>query len=907
MRKATGREAAAGSIHAQVLMSKLGAPVTRPNDLPREALVQAMLTGGSRLLLLLAAAGFGKTTLLQQFRSAALAVGRSVIWLRVDAADNDLDRFVSHLRAGFESARTQRRASAATTGVPALLQRIAAHPTPFAILLDDFEAIHPDGPVTSYVQQLIEVLPRHGMLVIASRHVPGFGLGRLRARGQLREIGPDALRFSEEEITRFLLDHQRLPLSDSDIRTLHQRTEGWATAIYLASLSLRGQSERSDVVASFSGSNLELAQYLAEDVLARQSAERRDFLLCTSVLDRFCAPLCEAVTGRTDSATMIAELEQFNLFLIRDDSRGHWYRYHGLFAEFLRDRLERDHPGRSRDIHRRAARWYCSVDQLIPAIEHLLQSGSEMEALQAIAQSLPFLKEAGRARLLVRWLDRISPGAIGRMPRLGLAYAWALALCRRHRDALRVIDEARSDDIAEREELALEIRSVRCLVLAMTDRIEECHALACLHIERIPPDQTFQYGVVANALIFSLIAMCRYDDARRMLSRTVQHEAGLRAGCRLPIRDSFESTIDLIQGRLGNALARLRTAVAMLNSSPHVVSGIDRASTCTPLAIALYECDALDEVRQLLMNAMPSTRGSGSTDALITSHVLFARIAFLRGEEEAAHRTLDTLEQIGRSEASSRTVCSAWLERARRATLTGNFAAAEQALQQTDLHREWVQPGISMYANDVDLPFVGRVRLDLALGRVAHLPAALGAEMERASADQRRRYEIKLRMLLAMALFRLQRESEAFDSLTLALRMASHEGFVRSFLDEGGQPVQLLQRWADRHGSEAVALGVHPRFVENLLSRSRNLEGSLPEAAATDADCEESGTSEPLSQRELQVLRLLSVGFRNRIIAAKLFISEFTVKSHLRSISAKLGARGRLEVIALARRRGLID
>lgn len=872
---------------ARVLPAKLVPPVASPSELPRTQLLQAMLAPGPvRLVLVRAAAGFGKTTLLQQYRAAAQAGGRQVLWLNLDAADNDLRRFVAHLEAGFDALAGEAEPASE------LLERLAAHGQPFAIVLDEFESIQ-DESVLNYVQQLVEGMPPHGLLLVASRTTPALGLGRIRARGQLLEIGPTALRFSLEEARDYLRERQQLPLRDAEIATLHRCTEGWAAAIYLASLSLHTRSDHAAFVSSFSGSNVELAQYLAEDILARQDEATRDFLLATSVLDTFCASLCDAVTGRADAQQMIEALERANLFVFRLDPEGHWFRYHSLFASFLRGQLERRSPGRAPALHRAAAAWYAQAGRHVPAVDHLLHAGAEQEALDQIALCARELQSAGRVRLLLRWFDGVSPAALAQRPELELAYAWALMVHRRRDEALRIIARVQQAAAGPAQEaLANEAETIRCVLLTLTDRVEEGYEAGKAHLDGIPLDQPFQHAAVANALAFCLISMYRYDDARRVLSRAMRRDALQRSPAMLALTEALEGIIELLQGRLGNAVARLRTAAARGWEPAEGDAAGGRSSIAVPLALALYECDERDEAQQVLADVLPYVKSGAPNDSLIVSHMLLARMAQQRGDRELALRTLAELEEIGRQHGATRIVSSAWLERARFATLEGRFDAADQAMRSVELHADWVRPGVSMHANDVDSPMTARARLRIARGDCAGLLEPLRDGIAFAGSVQRYRCVLKLKVLLALALDRLGREEEAFAALTDALRNASHEGFVRVFLDEGELLEQLLRRW---HAARREATGIAPDFVATLLAKV-----TRPEARQDEGD-------DALSGRELQVLRLMAEGLRNKAIADKLFLSEFTVKAHLRNINSKLGAHARTEAVAIARKRGLVD
>ncbi|MCY1406675.1 HTH-type transcriptional regulator MalT [compost metagenome] len=325
-------------------------------------------------------------------------------------------------------------------------------------------------------------------------------------------------------------------------------------------------------------------------------------------------------------------------------------------------------------------------------------------------------------------------------------------------------------------------------------------------------------------------------------------------------------------------------------------AGSPSLQTC--LGLALYEADELTEAEERLAHILPHAKEMSSPDALITCHVLLARMAHLRGDRDAWMRHLGQLEQLGHQAASPRILCSAWLERARVATLENRFETASHALRSAEQVADWENPDVLFYSNDVDTPFMARQRLRIAQGDfqgVAQLRSAIDDARQR----QRLRRTLKLRLLLAMALDGAGQHAEALEELTQALRFASHVGFLRTFLDEGARLAALLERWSvTLHGKED-ALGIEPGFLATLKQHM----------APRPVSCEDVEADSPavITPRELQVLRLLELGYRNREIAEKMFLSELTVKSHLRKINNKLGARGRTEAVAIARSKGLLD
>ncbi|MNZ24310.1 LuxR C-terminal-related transcriptional regulator [Pseudomonas jinjuensis] len=870
---------------------KFRPPLASPFHLQRKRILARLgEVAGAGLVLIRAAAGFGKSTLLSQLRELWAANGRPALWINLDAADNDPQRLAAHLDAGLRELDLARgvrveRATGATRPA-ALLDEIAERQQPFVILLDEFEVLN-SAEVLDFVRQLLDALPPCGLLAIATRNTPDLGLGRLRAHGRLLEINADALRFSMEETHAFVHDKHNLSLPDSEIETLQNRTEGWITALHLATLSLQGRREQSEFVAAFSGTHLELAEYLTEDVLSRQSDECRQFLLQTCILNRFCAPLCDALTGRSDSQSMIGQLLRANLFLFPLDSENRWFRYHPLFASFLRSALERQLPGQAPALHRAAASWHFAADLPLQAIEHLRLAGDEEEVARQLDAHLDQLIDIGSLRALLRCIDPIAAPVIDRYPRLVLVHAWTLLLARRYAQAMQVV---------ERNSSSRETETIRCLLLGLTDRLEAACGAAQTQFERLPPEETFQLGLVGNVLAYCLIATARYDEARQVLARMTQASVQPRALIVDAVAECQHGIIELVQGRLSEARTRMQAVAERRRQGSEDRWPAGRVPLDIFNALTLYEADRLDEARHALEDVPLAAMDGGGPDASIISRVLQARMAHLRGDRTLWLHHLACLEQLGRQTDSSRLLCAAWLERARITTLENRLDVASQALHSAELNSDWERSGVLLYGCDVDTPFIARQRLLIARGEHVQAVKALQEAIEDALRFQHHRRALKLRLLHAMALAGNGQRDEALAALTPALQLASREGFLRTFLDEGSRLAKLLADWAVSFQPGCSSLGIAPAFLADLLGRAGVAKGT----GSSDADA-------LLSNRELEVLRLSAAGNRNLAIAAKMNLSLHTVKSHLRNINHKLGAEGRTAAIAIARTRGLID
>ncbi len=880
--------------------AKYAAPNSAANQLLRPRLQQLIEGAGAvKLILIRAAAGFGKTTLLEQYGQHCRETGRKTLWITLDIADNDPQRFLRVLDEGLRPLLLQQGEAATETDADTLLGLIMTAPEPFSILLDELEAIQ-NADVLAFLQQLVEALPAGCTLALTSRATPTIGLGRLRARGQVLEIKPADLRFSIEETGQFLRDKRGLALSDTDLTSLYHRTEGWITGLYLASLSLKERHDPTTFIASFSGSNLELAEYLTEDILSRLDEDTRSFLLHTSVPAQFNASLCDALTGRSDSRSILERLERANLFLSPADNQQQWFRYHPLFASFLRHALERQHPGRERELHHLAAQWFLTAGQAIPGILHLFSANLLDEAADRIAEHLEALVGSGRTRLLLRWLDSLPTETRERHSDVSLVYTWLLATAGRLQEAMRVAARLVS---LHGQAYAYVPEAMHCLQLGNTDQADECCRIGIDLLDRLPANETNLYVVLASCVATNLVARGHYDKAHTLLSEAFRRNTRIGESF---LGDTFgmsESILDLIQGRLTHALVRLQT----LRENPHATTNGRPNSAVLSLdviySVLLHESGALAEAGKILERRLSFAKQVGAPDILIVSHVLSARLALGDGDRAAWMRHLVELEQIGQAIGSARTQCSAWLERTRVAILEGRLDTATEALHMADQHGQWDQPDMLKYANDADTPRIARQRLRIAQGRSAEAVEALGTMIVEARHRQHHRREIKLHILQAIALEGMNRYQPSLDALNLALRLASHEGFLQTFIEEGKPMADLFRRWVTNEHGKMKTHGIEPGFVDLLLRRL----GVAQPVASTASRPEAEGAREVLTEREFQILQLLAAGHRNKVIADKVFLSEFTVKSHLQKIYAKLDARGRTEALAIARGRGWIN
>ncbi|MBD9629970.1 LuxR C-terminal-related transcriptional regulator [Pseudomonas sp. PDM19] len=880
----------ADTVSPRILPSKYAAPRVASQHIERPHLVEQLRKAEQhyRLVLIRAAAGSGKTTLLQQYYQGRRERGLASLWVNLDAGDNDLQRFIRVLEQGLRDILPSARLpAAASRSAEELLALIAHSRSTFSLLLDEFEVLH-NPSVLSFLQQIIEALPEGCAVFVASRHLPGLDLTRLARLGRLLELPSNLLRFSLEETTTFVRDKRQLPLLNNLVATLYLSTEGWVTALHLACLSLQGKADPAASIAAFSGIHLELAEYLAEDIFARLDDELRLFLLQSCVLERFCAPLCDHVGRRSDSQAMIERLGRESLFIVPLDDQQQWFRYHSLFADFLRSTLERRLPGRKRELLQRAASWYLEAARPAPAIQCLLDAGDPAEAARRLGEHCDELLHTGRTRMLLRWLDRIPEALLGEHPRLRLAYAWALLFARRLHDATRLIEQlSRHGD-------ALEAQTLRCLLYSVTDEPQACCEAGYQLLQELPESAGFLRVLVVNTLSFSLISCGRPVEALDVLAQARREQVGEPADAALmqAVGDCNQGILLLVQGRLSEARQLLAPSPVATPEEENAAVGA-RLTRLSLQAMLHYEIDAGSEAERLLQQILPATKDASTPDVLIICHVLQARLAQQRGERDSCLRCLAELEQLGQQAGSARIQCSAWLERVRLALLEGRLEDAEQAQQTAETLSGWNTPAVLFYANDVDTPLITRQRLRIIRGEFVAAIEALRPLIKQAKTAQQRRRELKLQLLLALALEGLGRRQSASNAWDQALALGAEQDLMRSFIDEGPWLSEFLRR---RSG---VAQPAYSAMQKAFLARLQESLGLRPQRPGKSTD--------GLSRREIEVLQLLAGGHRNRTIAERLFLSECTVKSHLRKINAKLGAEDRAQAVAIARHRGWID
>jgi LuxR family maltose regulon positive regulatory protein len=852
----------------------------------------------TRVVLLHAPAGYGKTTTLIQLHRHFEAEGITCAWLQLDESDNDLSRFIGSLQRVLQPLEVERAATInarpgfgpADGGAAAqnLLDTAARLKAPLALFLDDLEAVTSPA-VLAVIAGIVSRLPPGVTLLMAARRLPGVGLALSRARGQLLEIDVSSLRLSTEEAAELLNERRGLRLPPVQVEALHRQTEGWVTALWLASLALEHRSDAGGFIAGLNGADRNLAAYFADVVLQSHSERVRDFLLKTCVLDELTPGACSAVSGLADSAELLAEVERANLFIAAADDHGGVYRCHSLFTGFLRVRLQTSRPGTAAQLHRAASEWFLSQGRPIPAISHALQAAVDAHALDLLEQHVDELLRQGRMRLVARWLDAVPATAMVHRPHLGLSHAWAVTFTRGAHEALAV-QQSRGGKVPA---------GLLPLLWFMSDRIEEAHGLSQQQsVSANEPVDDFGSAMWAQTLANTSFAKGQFDEARRFAD-LARGAGGDASSFHLSLADSLDGAIDLVQGRLRSALVRLRAASDAKNSTSITAEPHRRLPFPGALfAEALYEAGDLDAAESRLRSLVPPLLDIALPDQLISAFVLLARIQRGRGDIDGALTDLEQLESAGHRLRLPRAVACARLERAWIHLDRREFTEAQHQIDRSGDDAFWEgAERLCQVATDTATRSIAQARLWLRMDAADKAIPLLRNQLAQAERADRWRRGLRVRILLAEALFRAGQTRPSMRLLGESIEIAARDGWVQTFVEEGEAGRLLLAQYAE---SRPLALadevaGSSQALLRRLMKR--------PDALSVDAI----PARVDLTEKERKVLLLVAKGDSNEAIAKRLFVSKSTVRTHLRSIHAKFEVSSRTQAVAVGRQLGLID
>jgi LuxR family maltose regulon positive regulatory protein len=894
-----------------VLATKLFVPPPRPNTVTRHRLVARLRDGldsGRKLTVLSAPAGFGKTTMLSEWIAYSQRHDPElrVAWLSLDEADKDPSRFLTYVVAALQSAVSHEGSDSPAgdgaeplsveVSLTALLNEVADASHRVILVIDDFQLIEVAPTAIIF---LLDHLPPTLHLAIASRSDPQLPLARMRGRGELTELRAVDLRFTPEEAAAFLNQVMGMKLTGDDIAALETRTEGWIAGLQLAALSMRDRSDIPGFIEEFTGSHRFVIDFLGEEVLVRQPDHVRDFLFSTAFLDRLSGPLCQAVTGRSDSRELLERLDRDNLFLVPLDNRREWYRYHQLFADVLRARSLRAGPDHVRVLHRLASEWHEHNDLPEDAVRHALAAADFERAADLVERAVPDMRRRREDTTLLAWLKLLPDEVVVPRPVLSVYHAWSMLISGELDEAERRLDDAEralagaghAHASAHGEELRMlpvTIPVYRASLSQARGDVAGTLRNARSALDRTEPGDHFAHGAAAGFLGMALWASGDVEAAVVTFA-TARVSLGL-AGNTADVLGSTLVLADMLvaQGRLLEARRAYEQALELATAQGEPVP-----QSTADLHIGLSELDREQNDLEGARAHLQASKTLGERASLLENRyrwfVAMARIREAEGELDAALDLLSEAERVYVHGLLPETRPIAAMK-ARLQIRQGKLAEA----------RAWADSrGLSAaddpsYLREFDHITLARLLIaeQRGAGRDGGIGEALGLLdrlLEAAEAGSRTGSANEILVLQALAHHARGHTALAVERLTRALAQSEPEGHIRLFADEGTPMGTLLE--------EAAPKGISPSFVRRVLTAIGPAEGKSPRMR-TD--------TEAMSERELHVLRLLASELSGPEIARELFVSVSTVRTHTSHIFDKLAVNSRPAAVRRAREQGLL-
>jgi LuxR family maltose regulon positive regulatory protein len=912
-----------------LLATKLHIPRSRRDLVPRPRLMERLDNGVRRKLTIVSApAGYGKTTALTSWIDHSQL---KIAWLSIDEADNELDRFLFYIIAAlqrvFEGIGLDIQAALSesqTAPIETLLTRLVnevesvmdeeVSGIQFLLVLDDYHLIT-NQSVHDALNFLLDHLPSAVHLVVAGRSDPLVPISRLRVQGEVSEVRTAELRFTKNEAAAFLNDMMGFALSTAEIAALETRTEGWIASLQLAALSMQGRDDRHNFIAAFSGSHRYVIDYLIDEVISRQPADLQAFLCQTSILDRFSAPLCDAILEISTSRQMLSKIEGANLFLIPLDDERRWYRYHHLFADFLGKRLRETEPEHVPELHQRASQWYEDEGLVDEAIQHSLAAGDLNNATRLVDQIAADLVVRRESNRLLKLINQLPPNLWQDYSMLCIWHAWALLFTGQLEYVEPVLQIAESNQ-GKLPGIPIPgyVTTVRAYLANQRGDFVKAITLTEKAIEQMSdaaPDRVTL--IFRGAAIIWLGVNHRHlgdlDKASRYFEEafSVNNEARNYYGALASLEQSAD--LAMIRGHLKQAVEICQQGLQLAQRWTDEGGKNQRAMLVASgphleLGIVLYQWNDLANAAPHIQRAVELLE-LGEIWGRIFSYRMLAYLNQAEGDYEAAYdllkKTIAIRDNI--SVQQSNVTTSPSLEQL---GIMLSRAHPEMAHLLKDIAQRVESQGIQP-DDEVDFSspagyrqeseYEDLARVLIALDRAGETLPLLERLLEAARSTGRHGDEIRYLILRTLAFHAQGDNNSAMSSLNLALVQAKPDGYVRIFVDEGEAMAALL--------AKAVSQEIVPDYAAELLA-------AFPDEVrhAIDFDPELLFTPqllvEPLSERELEVLRLMADGLKYKEIADKLVISVNTVRHHTRNIYGKLDVNSRAQSVARARDLGLL-
>lgn len=874
----------------RLLETKFHTPIWRSDGVIRPRLLdqlQAGLTEQRKLTLVSAPAGYGKTTLITSWLNS-FSKSTQTIWLSLEKSDNDPARFLSYWATAWSRVSDfEAESFLELLGEPQLppfqnildevINALARLEEPAILVLDDYHIIT-NPLIHEMLEYFLEHQPRNAHLVITTRSDPPFPLARLRARGQMTEVRASDLRFTEEEAGHFFNQSMQLVLKEEDIQSLEKRTEGWAVGLQLAALALKNIPDPQRFVETFRGSHRYVLDYLAEEIIRQQRDDVRKFLTQTSILERFNAEVCETLTGFPNSRDLLSELEQANLFLIPLDDDRVWYRYHHLFADFLRTELSK---AETEKLYKKAALWYEQKDLLSEAVQYAIASGDLELLADVIDRGLKqdTVWSGGNLTLYANWLETLPPQALQSRPALSLNASHILYLLGRFDLAEKQIDQAEQTletqpSLPEREQLLALASLYRGAIASVKGDTQQAIEKIAFAQERLPQENHLHYarGYFSLGLAYELSGQTELAVQNYLKSSEEAQSAGVLS---LAIHAlGAAAQVQISQGQLSKAAQACHRAIHIAEGKQFPPLGLAE----TILGNIALERNDLATAEEFLQSGIALSRRGGLLDDVILGLSYLARLYVYQGRTSNAFEVVQEVTTIIQGFGVERMSMLAAAYTANLQLLTGQEEPAKKWAKEYQSIRD----GQSHEIADLTL-----VRALLKTGERKKIPSVLNPLIKREQAQGRVRTVIESMILMAL-FYRSEKDiPTAVDWLSQALGLAAPEGFIRIFLDDREALLDLLPK----------ARQTAPELVDAIIG--------IKQAGSDSPPSPLDQLINPLSEQELRILKLLAAGKSNQEIANELVISVGTAKWHVHNILQKLGMSNRSQVILRAKELGI--
>jgi LuxR family transcriptional regulator, maltose regulon positive regulatory protein len=910
----SGAAAGAGPLLGEKRLPFLAAKVVPPRcpgliERPRLLALASQLSG-KRLAVLKGPAGFGKTSLAVGWLERLQQSGNAVAWFTIDSDDNEPATFFFYVSHALQRAYEGVGAAALDliqesflinprAIVSTLMNGLADIDDEVYLVLEDYHWVT-NPEIHEAVAFFLRRAPSHCHVVLTTRTEPALPLASLRAQNQLLEIDASDLRFDLQETRSFLEIESAGTLVPSDMKLVHEKTEGWPAALRIvASTSIQSRQDFAQYVRNLSGTQRPIGAYL-EELLDGLPRDMVQFMLRTAILDRLCAPLCEAVTGASSGGELLGSIEQRQLLLMPLDQEGRWYRYHPLLAEYLSRRLEAELGNEIPGLHQRASLWYASQELWTDAVQHAIAAGDAVRALEWIKNCAMPLVKRGDLFTLLGW-QRLFPTALMRsQPEVTLAIAWGMALAVRCDEALALLGEIERDvgtnHAPDREAFHCECEAIRSVAIALKDDSEAGLSIAqdCLTRSTDP----WTANVASNVVRFGHLKQgdlkkfyatpwipYSLDDDRRNVFASVYYRCiqGMAEAQQLRIAAADRYYLDALR-------------LAERHVGP---SSVAAALPASLIAHIRYEQGRLDEAEAMLVDRVSLINAGAMLDCVLNAYFVMARIAVHKMNPERAHTLLERAENQGSTRGWGRLSAAALLERARLCLNEGRIEEGAECLNRLErLAAEYPAATSCAWSDIHRYAALARAYVASAEQRFDDAISILSGLRRELENVHNLHFALRVEMHLATVKFRAKQVAEALESFGSVVTAFAKTGIYQTILDEGvavGPLLAAFQEKTERAGSPPEVMS----YVSNLTAAWRSRYQSEPQQTPTSA------LVDSLSVREGEILKLIAEGRSNKEIARNLAITPETVKSHVKHIFIKLNVEKRAQAVSRAQMLGL--